>query len=390
MQTPSRAPADVVTRLARRDEGAALAEVYAKVTMDADLKLAVERDPNFFALYDMEHDAAEQRVVTFDKGGQLEGVASFLGRDAYLAGKRTRTAYMTDLRFTSAIRGGTVLGSVFREQFEQASDALGAELMYTLVFDGNEAAKKALVSRDPRFPNKPLYRPLRSFVITNVLLAHPRRPRKTPYVVTRAKASEMEEVLAFLEADQRTRPFGDVLFEGRFARRLTKWPGFSPESFYLARSERGTLVGCFAPWDAHAVKRYRVLDYRGSMKAVKAGYGALSKVLGSTPLPEPGELLRYAYATHLCVPSHDPRVLMALLDRAYADLRGGEHAFLMLYMEREDPLRAALRGYLTSGMGATFYAVCRPDSPWATHDFGTDARPGAFGYVRPGFEIALA
>jgi hypothetical protein len=381
---------NVSIRRARREDSGALAEVFEKVTMDADLKIATERGPDFFALYDMEHEPDDQCVLAIERDGRIEGVGTWLRREAWLGGRRVVTAYMTDLRFTRAIRGGHVLGPRFGREFARVAEELGTEVLYTLVFDGNAAAKKALVDRDPRYPDKPLYRPLRSFVVTSVLLAHPRPIRKTPYVVSRGTASDVDELLAFLEADQRTRPFGDVLHEGRFARRLVRWPGFSPESFYLARSARGTLVGCFAPWDAHAVKRYRVLGYQGSMKGVKLGYGLLSKVLGSSPLPDPGELLRYVYATHLCVPSHDPLVLAALLDRAYADLRGGPHTFLMLYMERNDPLRAALRGYLTSGIGSTFYAVCRPDSPWSTHDFGTDAPPGSPAYVRPGFEIALA
>lgn len=387
---PEGPPSDVTIRLARRDEREELAAVYASVTMDADLKLAVERDPDFFALYDMEHEPNDQHVVAFEREGRVAGVSALLGREAYVRGERIHTAYSTDTRFTSAIRGGRVLGPAIAGCFSDGAERLRAELMHMILFDGNKAAYKAFVARDPRFPNKPLCRPLRSFAITNVLLAHPRPIRKTPFTVTRGTPGEMEEVLAFLEADQRTRPFGDVLCEGRFARRLERWPGFSAENFYLARSARGTLVGCFAPWDAHPVKRYRVLEYRGSMKAVKLGYGLASKVLRSTPLPEPGELLRYVYATHLCVPSHDPRVLAALLDRAYADLRGGPHSFLMLYLEHDDPLRPALRGYLASGMNATFYSVCAPDSPWATYDFGTDAKPGTPGYVRPGFEIALA
>lgn len=389
-QKPERSANDVVVRLARRDEAVTLAELFEKVTMDADLKIATERGPDFFALYDMENERDDQYVFAIELDGRVEGIASLLRREAWLDGRRVVTGYMTDLRFTRAIRGGVIFGPRFGREFARVAAEVGTEVLYTLVFDGNAAAKKALVDRDARYPDKPLYRPLRSFVVTSVLLAHPRPIRKTPYVVTRGTAKDVDELLAFLETDQRTRPFGDVLHEGRFTRRLERWPGFSPESFYLARSARGTLVGCFAPWDAEAVKRYRVLGYRGSMKGVKLGYGLLSKVLGSTPLPDPGELLRYLYATHLCVPSHDPLVLTALLDRAYADLRGGGHTFLMLYMERNDPLRAALRGYLTSGIGSTFYAVCRPDSPWVTHDFGTDAPPGSPSFVRPGFEIALA
>lgn len=386
--TPTRE--GVIARLARRDEGAALAEVYAKVTMDADLRLSVERDPDFFALYDLEHGEPERRVIALEKDGRLEGVGAFLARDAYLDGAIVRTAYLTDLRFSPALRGGKVLGAVFPDQFHRASEALGAELMYTVVFDGNGAARKALVARDPRYPDKPLYRPLRSFVITSVLLAHPRPSRKTPFRVSRATEREMDEVLAFLHADQQRRPFGYVLHEGRFERRLRDWPGFGPERFYLARSARGTLVGCFAAWDAHDVKRYRVLGYRGAMRAVKTGYGAISRLLGARPLPPPGELLRYAYLSHLCVPSHDPGVLAALLDRAYADFRGGEHSFLTLYLEPNDPLRPALRGYLTSGMAATFYAVCAPSSPFATRPLGLEAAPGSPDYARPGFEMALA
>ncbi|HJK89359.1 MAG TPA: hypothetical protein RMH85_31135 [Polyangiaceae bacterium LLY-WYZ-15_(1-7)] len=372
----------VLARPARRLETERLADLFAAVSMDGDLRLSVERHPDYFALYDLEHDPEEQHVRAFEKDGEVEGVAAFLARDALLGGERVRTAYMSDLRFSDALRGGKVLGKVFAPEMRLAREATGAELFYTVVFDGNGAAQKALVKRDPRWPDKPLYRPLRRFDITSVLLAHPPLPRlRRPYRVTRARAEDMDEVLAFLQRDQRGRPFGYVLDEGRFERRLRDWPRFGAESFYLARDGQGRLAGVTATWDAFDVKRYRVRAYRGAMKRIRRAWDLAAPLLGGTKLPAPGELLRYAYLTHLCVPSEDPAVLAALLDAAYADLRGTGLCFLMLYLEREDPLRAALRGYLTSAMPATFYVVCAPDSRFAEVDLGAG---------RPGFEMALA
>jgi hypothetical protein len=371
---------EATVRLARRDDSAALAELFARVVLDSDLSFAVERDPDFFALYDMELPESQQVVFTAELTGKLEGVASFLGRDAYLRGQRVRTAYMSDLRVSPKITG-KVFGKMMGERYQEARRLLGVDLMYTAVFDSNRAAQKALVERSTRYPDKPWYNPLRKFDIRSLHFLAPRNLRRARHRVRRATERDVDAISALLAADHRQRPFGYVFDDRLLERRLRSWPGFGIERFYLAVDARDNVLGCLAPWDAVDVKRYRVVGYKGDMRWVKRGYNLAARVLGAQPLPEPGGLLRYLYLTHVCVPSADPGVMAALLDAVYAEHWGRGYCFICSTVERGDPLSAAYRGYLTTNLPATLYAVTPHDQPLDTSTLGSG---------RAGFETCLA
>ena len=44
-------PSEVVVRDATPDDDAALCDLFARITMDGDLRVSVERSPEFFKLY---------------------------------------------------------------------------------------------------------------------------------------------------------------------------------------------------------------------------------------------------------------------------------------------------------------------------------------------------
>jgi hypothetical protein len=378
--TVASAPEQAVVRLATRDDSAQLAELFARVVLDSDLSFAVERDPDFFALYDMELASSEQVVFTAELDKKLEGVAAFLGRDAYLRGERVRTAYMSDLRVSPKITG-KVFGKMMGERYQEARRALGADLMYTAVFDSNRAAQRALVERSPRHPHKPWYNPLRKFDILSLHFLQRQALRRAAHRVRRATERDVDAIAAMLAADQRARPFGYVFDDGLLERRLSRWPGFGIDRFYLAVDAKGNILGCMAPWDAVDVKRYRVVGYKGDMRWVKRGYNLAARVLGAQPLPEPGGLLRYLYLTHVCVPSGEASVMAAMLDAVYAAHWGRGYCFMCSTVEHGDPLAAAYRGYVTTRLPATLYAVTPHDQPLDTSTLG----PG-----RAGFEACLA
>jgi hypothetical protein len=382
-ESPVESPSvpEFALRLARRSDSPALCKLFADVVLDSDLSLSVERDPDFFALYDMETRAEDQHVYAVEVGGKVEGVGTFLGRQSYLDGRRTRTAYMSDLRFSERARGGKVLGTVMNQGFSGAREGLSADVMYTAVFDSNHAGQKALVARNPRYPTKPYYHPFRKFTIASIQLLTPRALRRSHYQVRRASASDLDAIVGMLARDHRARPFGYAFEDGVLEQRLATWPGFRLEDFHLAVDGAGNILGCAAPWDGFDVKRYRVRGYRGSMRWVKRAYNAAAALTRAQPLPEPGALMRYLYLTHVCVPSEDPRVMASLLDAIYAASWGRGYSFLMAYVADNDPMRAAYRGYVTSGLKATLFAVSPHDRPLDVSTLGTG---------RPGFEIALA
>ncbi len=372
------AAAEPSTRLAVAADNARLCELFKSVTMDAALHLAVERDPDFFALYDIER--GDRRVVVWEVDGAIEGVGTLLARDGYLGGRRMRLGYLGDLRFSPKIRGGQVLGTSFGPLFRESCRELGCEVALTAVIASNQAAMSALVKRSPRYPEKPFYAPLRTFKILSVQFTLGKEPRPTDLAVSRAEDKDLAAVADLLGEDHRARPFGYAVDEGLLRERLRRWPGLAAESFYLARDRAGRLRGVTAVWDAGPIKRYRVLGYRGAMRYVKLGYNAFARLAGMTPLPPPGGLLRYFYLTHLSVKDDDPAVMAALLDRIYADHRGRGYHFFTAPVLEGDPLAPAYERFRTRSLPAALFAVSAPGSPYNTADLG----PG-----RPGIEMAL-
>lgn len=362
-------------RPAKLDDGPALCDLFRRVTMDADLHLAVERDPDFFALYAMQ--GCPWHAFAFELNGRVEAMGSFLARDAWVHGEGQRIGYACDLRLTLAARGGRFLRQHMGAGFLEASRALGFDLALTAVITSNRAAVRALVER--RAPTQPLYTPLREFRITNLLFTHRRAPRPSAFRVRAATLADLDALGELLAQDHAQRAYGERLDAQVLSERFTRWPGLGIESFRLAHDASGRLVGAVALWDAHPVKRYRVLGYRGSMRAVRWGFNAVSRLTGATPLPPPGELLRYFYLTHVSVRGEDPAVMAALLDHVYAERYGQGFAFFSACVLHGDPLAPAFARYRSTTLPATLYVTTAPGSA-----------PPRLPSGRPGFEMALA
>ncbi|MDQ3557280.1 MAG: GNAT family N-acetyltransferase [Gemmatimonadota bacterium] len=359
-------------------DDAALCELFGRVTMDADLVLSVCRDPDFAALYRLQTDVWETWVAEVD--GRLQGMGSILVRDGYVDGRRSRVGYLGDLRIAPALRGRHLLNRFYGPALREMAATHGCTLFLTAVIASNDRALRALTSENRRTRGRPRYSLLREFNIRSLHLTRGRRRAKTRFSVRQATEGEVPRIARLLDEDARQRPFGYCFQEAELRRRLGSWPGLAPESFYLAEDAGGMLVGCIAIWDARAVKRMVVREYRGGMRGVKRAYNLAAWLLRFPPLPRTGEAFRYLYLTHQAIPSEDPEIMGALLDAVHADHRRSGYHFLSVCVLDDDPLEPAFRGFRTTDLPAHLYLVTLPEMA---------ADPERFGQARPGFEMAL-
>lgn len=370
--------ASIHIRRATDDDGAALCELFARVPMETELALSIRRDPDFSALLRLQSDDWECWVA--EEEGRVEAMASFAFRDGYLGGELRRVGYLGDLRLSPRVQGRHLLNRVYGPLLADLAEARGCAASLTAVIASNARALRALTVQNRRQRGMPRYTPLRDFRIRNLHLTVPRWPRRSAFRVRRAAATDIPALAAFLDADARRRPFGQPMPEGELRRRLREWPGLRIDSFYLAEHGAGALSGCLAVWDAAPVKRTVVAAYRGRMRRVKMGYDLAARLLRFPRLPDPGQELRYLYATHQAVPSEDPAVLRALLERVYADQRRTGCVLLSFFAPEGDPLEPAFRGFRFTDLPARLFVVTPP---------GVDPPAECFAPGRPGFEMAL-
>lgn len=363
-------------RLAVPADNAALLDLFGDVPMRGSLILTTERAPSFTALYELQ--AAQTQCWVYELEGRLLGLGTIIWREGYIQGQPTKVAYLGDLRARKEVRGA--LARFYGKIFNSFSALTGCEHFYTGILASNAAALTALVARSAHREQQPRYELFRRF--DAMQLQFTRRPRiryRAELRVRTAQADDLPALSALLDADHRRRPFGYRYDCGELEARLARWPGFGLAGTYLCEDGAGRLLGCCTAWDADAVKRYRILEYRGNMRLVRLGFNLGAKVMGYTPLPPPGSCLRYFYLANLSVVDDDPQVLSALMSKVYQDFERAGYNFFMVYAEEGDPLRDAFNGFSTRALGFHLYSVHAPNSP------GVD-----YGAGRAGFEIALA
>jgi hypothetical protein len=364
-------------RPAARADNAALIELFGSVPMTGSLVLSTRREPDFFALYDIQRGDSECWV--YDLGAELGALGAFVCRDGWLGGRATRVGYLGDLRSTFAASRERGLLRFYGPVFGDVAHRHGCEHFLTAVLASNASALRALVHRRPERASQPRYTFLRRFAMVSIQFAGRRGAHRSSLVTRRATAADLPVIVALLDRDHRQRPFGYRYDQGELEHRLEHWPGMTLDRTYVALDVAGRMVGVTSAWDASAVKRYRVLAYRGAMRWTRMGWNLAARLRRWPRLPEPGRDFRYLYLCNTSIEGDRPDVLRALLERVYAEFATSGYHFFSLPVYENDPLAPALRGFMTRPLEFHLYAVSRAEQPECT-----------FGDGRPGFEMALA
>jgi hypothetical protein len=98
-------------------------------------------------------------------------------------------------------------------------------------------------------------------------------------------------------------------------------------------------------WDQSAYKQTVAQSYNGMLRVLRPVYNQAARLAEAAPLPHPGEPIRSAYASFICIAGDQPDIFRALLQHVMrlAAMRG--YAYLMLGFAANDPLLAEANRY---------------------------------------------
>ena len=338
-------------------DNGALVALAAACPMEGDIGLCVDRAPDFFALAALQGEDSRVAVAEDERG--VIGCVGVAVRVAYLRGRPVRTLYVGDLKVHPVHRGGPVADALMRWARSACRESGGDEAPVLItVLSGNRAMERR--TSGPR--GLPRFQRLGTIRSHAVPLLWRRAPREDAGVrLEVARAEDLEEMAQLWASVAPCRHFAPLLDATALAA-WTRAPGLNVSSYRVARRRNGRLAGFLALWDQHALKRLRVTAYSSRLAAVRLAFTALSPLAGAPRLPRPGGPLDYVTALHICVPADEPAVLRALLDGAYAELRG-RYAFLNVGLDSVDPLAGALAGLLAQPTDVHAY-VTTPGGEW--------------------------
>jgi ribosomal protein S18 acetylase RimI-like enzyme len=357
---PFIAPAAPTVRVrdAETADNAALVQLAAACPMRGDLTMCIDREPDFFALAQLEGERWRLGVTEHD--GEITGCVAASVRTSYVDGYVTPTGYVGDLKVHPAHRGGESADALTRF----AADALrtfGGNALLTLatILEGNRAMERRAIG--PR--GLPRLTRFATLEVHALPFLWPRAASVDGIRVDSARREDLGEMGELWRAVAPRRQFAPVLDAERLATFIDAAPGLAIEDYLVARRADGRIAAFVALWDQRFLKQLRVLGYSRRLSVARGALGAVARVAGTPRLPDVGSVLPSLAALHLCVPHTAPEVLRALLLHAYAVHRRSGRLFLTLALDRRDPLRVALRGLFAQPTYVGAYATT-PSGRW--------------------------
>lgn len=329
-----------------------LRQLLREAPMEGDVRLCMEREPDFFLGLSIEGDVQQVLVVRDRPTGGVVCMGTRSARDGFVNGAPARLGYLGQLRTDPAHRGGKAILVGGFDHLKRLHEQDGQVRLYTTaIFEGNAPARRIL---ERGLRGLPTYRQYCRFV---TLVCPPGRRRGTPprgVTLRRGDASLVAGLAACLERNAARYQFAPRWTQGDLVH-PERARGLAPGDFHVALRE-GEVIGCLAVWDQRAYKQTRVAGYSRRMARARPLANLLAPLLGTPRLPRAGDALRDAFVSHLAVDDDDPAVARALLAQALRDARG-RFDLLSLSLDTNGPLFATASDLPHRPYPSILYAV---------------------------------
>lgn len=341
-------------RLATPADDAAIRQLLAAHPVPGHITLGYEREPDYFLGCGTMGSFWQVLVASHEATGELAGLACRATRPMWINGEVQEVGYLSQLRVAERFRGHWLVVRGFHMFRTLHEDGRVSAYLATII-EENDEARGLLVERPRR--TMPAFREREQLLTLALLLRRSRRPPSAPdgLRIERGSAETLGEIVAFLRRQGAQRQFFPVYEEKDFGGSpLTR--GFAVEDFLVAR--RGVqIVGTLGLWDQLAYKQTVVRGYSGGLRAARPMLNGALRLIGASPLPDPGQPLRFVYASFLAIAQDDPVVFRTLLRHGYhlASERG--YSFLMVGLVARDPLLPLARAEFHVPYHSRLYTV---------------------------------
>lgn len=249
--------------LAESHESEALCAFIKRSPMQGrGLNLAYERSPTFFHFLNYQGDE-KFVIVAKNSTGSILLVASITTREGYVKGKKTRIAYLSDLRVDSSkittkffYQWKTCMGELIKNM--HLIEKICADYIITAIMADNIGAKRSLVNRSK---NSFEYLKLSNYKMINIFKKF-KVTRSSQYEVSWCEGNN-NEVLDFLEKQEKKKDFG---YTREFiVSAVNKWQGVTASKLLVVR-KRGEIMAVTFLWNPSPVKKIIIKSLPRSLK----------------------------------------------------------------------------------------------------------------------------
>jgi ribosomal protein S18 acetylase RimI-like enzyme len=339
-------PDDFFLRDATAEDNEQLIRLAAACPMVGEIRLRIDRGPDFFALNRLE--GVCWKVGVAERDGAIVGCVAISERRSFVNGRESRTGYASDLKVHPAHRDTRIADELSRFTERECADLPPAAPVLITVLAGNRSMERRLSG--PR--GVPQLKRIGT-IRTHSLPVLWRRRVADSITISHAGWRDLEEMAALWKRVAPLRQLAPVLTVDAMAEWIDSATGLDISSYRVARTGSGELLGFFAAWDQRSFKQLNVIGYSRRMHAARAAFNLLSPVVGGERMPGTGHALNCVTIAHICVPGDRPEVLRALLASTHNDLRRTGISFVNVGLDTRDPLSSATEGFFAQPTDVT-------------------------------------
>lgn len=313
---------------AGRADDAALRRLLRETPMDGQIRISLEREPDFFRAAAVDGHRHHTGVARDMASGEVAAMCTRSVREVWLNGERCHLGYLGQLRIaTDRIAVSRALLRCGFETLRSSHRTDEAAFDISTIVADNTAARRLL---EHGLPGLPRYRALESLV--TFLVPVRRRHGVRAHHGERGHAALAPQILACLDRYARRHQFAPY-----WSARNMCPPGLDWGDFHVVR-DGDVVVGCIARWDLRGFKQAVIRGYAPAVGRIRG----LLNLLGAR-LPALGETLPLVFLSHLAVDGDDGAICTELLRAARAAASAGGCDWLALGLAARHPLAPWVR-----------------------------------------------
>lgn len=333
-----RPAARFVVRDATEVDGARLREMMRGSTEAAGVRWSVEPGADAFAAMRAETDGWTVALAEDDRQCPL-GFVSVATRAVASPDGPLRSCYVTNLKVLAEHRGRGIGDALCWHAIDLCRRAGGSSVPILMVIHSGNAKMSRRVHGPRGLPEL--------VKLTNVEVHSVPVHRAASIALERgldvseATPRDLDEMAALSATVASGRQFAPAVEAAGLAWRIEAAPGLDFPDHIVARSG-GRIVGWIGWWDELALREVRISGFTLMGAARRRVQGVAARLMRAQPPASVGDRVGCLRALQLCVPTHRPDVLRALIAES-ARRRAHDCGWLKIALDVRDPLAGALR-----------------------------------------------
>lgn len=342
-----------VFSLATERDGAELRALARSLPMEGAIRLALHREPDFFAAERIGAQALDVIVARERESGRIVGYGTRSVRRLFVNGEPADVGYLSSLKGLPEVRRGTLLARGYRALRDLHQDGK-TPYYFSIIFEDNHMAREILTSGRAGLPRYQAVGRMHTYAL-DVGVCRPERWPTSGASVSRGSSRTLPAVVTYLNDVNRKFQFSPRYEPSDFhnARLL---PGFTPDQLCVAT--RGEIiVGVAGLWDQRAIRQSVVAGYAGLLGWLRPLYNAYATMARRPRYPPPGSPLRACYAAFLAVDPPDGTVLLELIRAMLSERHEPPFDYLLFGLHDSHPLAPTLERVATRVMTIRVYLV---------------------------------